>query len=367
MTAVVILIVAGCILLIEGTAFLVYTIKAPIHRKRTLEFLLHRRSRPFTAHTQGASQTTPSRYSEHPFTGWSLSPEFRNIYGEKVHNRQGFRCSPDLEELDPNAVRIYCAGGSTTYCTNIERNEDTWPHLLSLSTADSINGKVEVINGGVGGFNTFQSYIRLSAYIDDIRPDIVIVYHAKNDLTPFYNGNPANGKPLPDYSNCMRSLSFCGMSHSITPAARWSFVGKLWALWRLSPEQTSLDYVYDTRKRLPDIPTLLAARNDFSIVETMQRNMVALCRSRGVTLVYVTQRVNDAELAPYVTALNQRIRGLEDRQNGCFIFDLDHVMPHDAELLADKMHFSDEGCRRVARHIGGFLAESRLLARLTIH
>ena len=360
---IVILSVVAGILAVEGLAFLLYTKKAPVSRKRTLEFLLYRRTQPYTAASQGASQAAAPRYAEHPFTGWSLNPEFHNIPGERIHNRQGFRHSRDFEELDPNALRIYCAGGSSTYCTDIERNQDTWPHLLGKSITNMTNTKVEVINGGVGGFNTFQSYIRLSAYIDHLRPDIVVVYHAKNDLTPFYNSDPDNGKVLPDYSNRMRSLNFRNMSDSITPVARWSHLGKLWAVWRLSDQETSLSYVYNPVKQ-PDVPTLLAARTDFSIIETMQRNMVTLCRGRGVRLVYVTQRVDDPVFTPYIQAINARIRALEDWPENCFVFDLDRVLAFNSGLMVDKMHFSQEGCREVARHLAHFLKDSGLLASL---
>lgn len=351
-------VVAG-VALLEGIAFVLYAKKAPASRKRTLEFLLYGRTRSYTKESQPASQAAAPRYAEHPFTGWSLNPDFLNIHGEKIHNRQGFRCSRDLEALNPDAFRIYCAGGSTTYCTDIERNEDTWPHLLGQYLSQASGREVEVINGAVGGFNTFQSYIRLSAYIDYLRPNLVVVYHAKNDLTPFYSGYPDNGKALPDYSNLMRSLNFRGMADSITPLARYSFLGKLWAAWRLSA-QTSLAYVHGSA-RVPDIATLLAARTDYSIIETMQRNMVSLCRGRDITLVYMTQRVVEAIFNRYIQAINDRVRGLEDPRNNCFVFDLDRVLSYDPALLVDKMHFTAEGCQRVAQHLAQFLNESGLL------
>ena len=356
---IVVTLVLGTILA-EGLAFLVYSKKSPVGRKRTLEFLLFGRHQPYTKESQVASQAALSRYAEHPFTGWSLGPDFRNIHGVKIHNRQGFRCDRDLEELDVGAYRIYCAGGSATYCTDIENNEDTWPHLLGEYLAERIGGPVEIINGAVGGFNTYQSYIRLSAYIDYLRPDLVVVYHAKNDLTPFYNGNPDNGKALPDYSNLMRSLNFRGMSDSITPLARWSSIVKLWALWRLSTENMSLGYVYDHRDA-PDIPGLLAARTDFSIIETMQRNMIDLCRGRGVNLMYLTQRVEDPILNRHVQAINDRIRRLDNPDRGCFVYDLDRELPYNQDLLIDKMHYTPEGCRQVAAHLARYVHDSGLL------
>ena len=361
MTAVIIVlsILAGLVLA-ELLAVLVYSKKAPVGRKRALEFLLYRRTKPYTAATQADSQAGVPRYAEHPFNGWSLNPEFRNISGKLIHNRHGFRHDQDFDHLDPNAVRIYCAGDSTTYGTDAENTEETWPFLLKEHLNQKQDSLVEVINGGVGGFNTFQSYVRLSAYIDYLRPDIVLVYHTKNDLTPFYNSYPKGGRVFPDLSNSMRSLNFDGMSKSIIPSARWSYLGKLWAIWRLSSRVMNLSYSYGPVKP-PDVASMLATNTDFSIIETMQRNMAALCRGRGVTLIYMTQRVIDPMFDPYVDRVNEQIRLLEDKAANCMVLDLERDFPDDATLFQDKLHFSREGCKRAAEYIGEFICDQGIL------
>jgi hypothetical protein len=352
--------------LLELLAFMLYTKKAPVHRKRVLEYLLYRRVRPWTAASQPISQGAVSRYSEHPFTAWSLNPDYLNIHGERIHNRQGFRCSKDFEYLDRGALRIYCAGGSSTYCTDVERNEDSWPELLGQYLEQLTGRKVEVINGGVGSFNTFQSYIRLSAYIKYLRPDLVIVYHAKNDLYPFYHGDPkVIGAVLPDLSNCMRSLSFRGIVDQVNPLARWSYLGKLWAVWALNHTMWSLSYVFKSNSSSEqDTAILLAARTDYSIIENMQKNMVALCAGNEVPLLYMTQRVEDPIFTPYIQEINARIRSLEKPAESCFVFDLDRALPYEAGLLVDKIHFSHAGCKRVAEHIGDFILSQGILERM---
>jgi hypothetical protein len=349
--------------LAEGMAFLVYVKKAPVSRKRALEFLLYRRVKPYTPATQGASQAAAPRYAEHAFTGWSLNPEFPNISGRLIHNRHGFRHDRDFDDLEPDAIRIYCAGDSTTYCADAESTEEAWPFLLKKYLARKQGAPVDVINGGVGGFNTFQSYVRLSAYIDYLRPDIVIVYHTKNDLTPFYNSYAKGGRVFPDLSNCMRSLNFRGMSASLNPLARWTYAGKLWATWRLSSRDMNLSHAYGAVKP-PDIASMLATKTDYAIIETMQRNMLALCRSRGVTLVYMTQRVIDPLFTPYVDRVNDSIRLLEDKGAGCFVLDLDRDFPHDLDLYQDKLHFTRKGCERAAEHIGEFILSQGILERV---
>jgi len=364
MTAVIVILVAiAAIIAIEGLAALICAKKAPLGRKLNLEFLLYGRVQPFTEATQEDSQASAPRYSEHPFTGWSLNPDFLNIHGELIHNRQGFRDDIDFEQMDSNSFRVYCAGDSTTYGTNIESTEKTWPYLLEkyLNESDKGDRQVRVINGGVGGYFTFQSFVRLSAYIDYLHPDVVLVYHCKNDLTPFYNGYPKGGKVLPDFSNSMRSLNFQGMSNFIPPFAKWSSIGKLWAIWKMTTRDTNLSYTHGPVKP-SDLELMLATKTDFSIIESMQKNMVALCQARGIPIVYMTQRVIDPIYDVYVDQVNDLIRGLDNPDNKCFVLDLEQDMPTDPELFADKLHLTEAGCDAAAQQMADSIVSLGLTA-----
>jgi hypothetical protein len=264
--------------------------------------------------------------------------------------------------MDPRALRIYCAGDSTTYGTDTDNNQETWPHLLQEYLNSRQDDPVQVINAGVGGFNTFQCYVRLSAYIDYLRPDIVIVYLTKNDLTPFYNSHPFGGSVLPDFSNAYRSMNFDNMAGSINPLARWSFLGKLWAVWRLKTRNMNLSYCFGPVKP-SNVEMMLETKTDFSIIETMHQNMTSLCRGRGIKLVYMTQRVIDPMFDVYVDRINDHIRSLHDPQEGCFVLDLDHDFPEDPHLYIDKLHFGQEGNNKAAEFIGEFVTQNNLLDR----
>lgn len=365
MTGIVVLvIIVGVVGTIEIIAYLLYVKKAPAGRKSILEFLLDGRILPFTEESQVISQGSALRYQEHPFTAWSLNPRFVNIYGERIHNSLGFRASKDFAKNELGTLRIYCVGGSTTYCTDIEKNEQTWPQLLGLYLTESLGTPVEVINGGVGGFNTFQSYIRLSAYIDQINPDLVIVYHAKNDLNPFYHETVDRRKVLPDYSNSMKSLDLRAMADTVNYLTKYSYVVKLWAIWSLRPEKFSLSDGYHCPAER-DVATYLAARFDDSVIHTMHSNMVSLCKGRNIQLVYMTQRVEDAVYAPFIQRINSMILSLDNPEAGCRVLDLDRLMEHDTQLFVDKMHFTHLGCEVVAKHISTFLYESKIVTRST--
>lgn len=342
------------LVLLEFGAYVYFNRKSSAG-KVALTYLLDRKHvLPHNEREQAASQSAPSRYAEHPFTGWTLNPDFLNIHGKKIHNREGFRCSFDFDELDKDALRLYIGGESTAYCTDIEENEETWPVVLGKELGARLGRKVQVVNGGVGGYNTFQSFIRLSGFIDLIAPHVVLIYHhAKNDLTPFYNGPPVVKRVLPDFSNLIRGLNFTRMSASINPLAPWTYLGKVLALRRLSLQQLNiLRYAYNM-EGVYDAPQLLAKRFDLKIAKSFQQNMVGLCRVRSIPLVYVTQLVRTKQFEPYLGQVNDSVRQLEDRGRLCFVCDLEREFPRQSDLFTDKLHFTPKGCR----HVGSFLAD----------
>ena len=96
----------------------------------------------------------------HPFTNFTLNPNYLNKYGSEVHTIEGFRKTSYeksiLIKLKNSRINIVCIGGSSTQCSNMEKFEDTWPSLLETK----FNNKVNVFNFGVGAWTTLHSYIR---------------------------------------------------------------------------------------------------------------------------------------------------------------------------------------------------------------
>jgi len=128
--------------------------------------------------------------AENPFLSFSNNPDFRNSLGEKIHNRYGFRNSDDFLDKDSGKKIIYCAGDSSTYCNFIEKNEDAWPHILEDKLKEALDDKgIKVVNGACGGWTSYLSLIRFCAWVDILKPKLVIVYHGKTDFAPFIKGD----------------------------------------------------------------------------------------------------------------------------------------------------------------------------------
>jgi len=98
-------------------------------------------------------------------------------------NRQGFR-SPEIPRVKPpGTVRLAFLGGSTTFCAEVSSNEATWPALVSRWLRERHPEVMfDYVNAGVPGYGL--GYIRktLKYRVSPLRPDIIILYEATNDL-----------------------------------------------------------------------------------------------------------------------------------------------------------------------------------------
>ena len=116
-----------------------------------------------------------SIYCPHPFTNWSLNPYY-STRGIKQHTIEGFRKTDEYKSVedyfnksDKNLFKILCIGGSTTYCTEIDSYENTWPYMLNLKLS-KIKKNCLVGNAGVGGWGTIQSLNRFQTWGSILKP-----------------------------------------------------------------------------------------------------------------------------------------------------------------------------------------------------
>ncbi len=129
-----------------------------------------------------------ARIQPHPYLAFCVKPGFQQdrlaTGGEQVsHNSLGFRGPETTWDKPPGIYRIVALGGSSTYGFGPSTDAATWPARLEFHlNAAAPPRRVEVINGGCQGYSTFESLINLSLRMVDLEPDLVIVYHAINDM-----------------------------------------------------------------------------------------------------------------------------------------------------------------------------------------
>lgn len=99
-------------------------------------------------------------------------------------NSLGFR-GPELRvPKPPGTVRIAFLGASTTWCAEVSGNDKVWPHLVAQDLWQAFpNSDVDYINGGVPGYGAKFSQKNLEHRVAPLQPDIVVIYHATNDMS----------------------------------------------------------------------------------------------------------------------------------------------------------------------------------------
>ncbi|MFT7486211.1 MAG: lysophospholipase L1-like esterase [Candidatus Paceibacteria bacterium] len=127
-----------------------------------------------------------ARIEGHPYLAYAPKKDFVSPEESRqkiTHNSLGFRGPEISEQKPPGVFRIMCLGGSSTYGHGPTSNERTWPYRLqkrlSMARPDL---SIEVINGGCQGYTSFESLTNYAFRGIPLEPDMIIVYHAINDM-----------------------------------------------------------------------------------------------------------------------------------------------------------------------------------------
>ena len=129
-----------------------------------------------------------------------FAPGETAIYPWRFTNGQGFFSSGELDfnYLIPKPIktfRIIILGGSTVAGDWSESHKDTLPaklldHLKARASERGLDGfdNIELINAGVGGYDSSQQYLYLLADLWAYQADLIITYDGWNDFQG-YNKN----------------------------------------------------------------------------------------------------------------------------------------------------------------------------------
>ena len=123
---------------------------------------------------------SPFKYLPHNYLGYA--PAAGYVRGKNRHNDRGFRGDPVLTPKPRGEFRIVCIGGSTTYTSFVEDHALSYPSLLETGLRERGHESVRVINAGAEGYTSWESLVNLQFRVLDLEPDVVIIYHAVNDV-----------------------------------------------------------------------------------------------------------------------------------------------------------------------------------------
>ncbi len=339
-----------------------------------------------------------SIYRWHPFTGFTFEKNTRFTGGHSnlkersqvYTDEHGFLTNgkPLQIKKELGEVRIATIGASTT--ANIGLNyEDNWPgHLGNLIQAKHPDKKITIINAGIPGFTSAQSIGNLALRVMAFSPDIVIIYHAYNDLKAIRYDKAFQ----PDYTHLHdKPYGFHKPPSLITRALHKSmlYVRLKNKKRAFEEEQRRNEMLSFNHRNITNIDALdhdnrLDAIPDIAL-ETFHNNMkalVSIARSKGsqvilstfATLHDPTLDYRKTEVITQLTELkgkelmfllqftpglklNTIFSGIKQynniissiaEQDQCAIVDNASLIGHQDSYFVDRVHFSAEGAKKMA-------------------
>ena len=251
--------------------------------------------------------------------------------------------------------RINCLGASTTANYILEKDEVfSYPLELGKILNETFPGKnIEVNNFAMGGFTSAEVLIKFLLEAIDTNPDMIILYHAYNDLGPSLTSNFKS-----DYSHATINL---GEKYHIF---RWAskipyvpFALPNFLLNLLLPQNIKYGIFGAISKGT------ISLDDEFKGLDTYRRNinhLIHICRANGIKVIISTychylypQISNNKSHLKYragVLEENDVMRDLA-KEHELPLVDNFNLVPSEEKYFVDSVHFSPYGMREIASNI----------------
>jgi len=316
----------------------------------------------------GTTLTTYYELALDPVSGLRI-PRPGSDAGPIHVNSLGFRGEEIERPKPPGRRRIAFLGGSTTFCAEASSLATTWPVQVLAGLRQALPGAdLDLVNGGAAAFSTEESLRNLAQRVGPLEPDLVVIYHATNDLV---------------IESRRRALSL-GLYALEEQAPAW--LDRYWLSGYLLRKNLRHWLRRDASEpgHMPFEPGLL---EPFRVRLT---ELVRAAQTRGAQVALVTfatrlrpeqtpaeQRAAAASalgympffdvpdlLAGYAEA-NRLIRAVA-AETGALLIEGEETIPGDAEHFADTVHLRDPGLALQARRVlAGLLASPEVRAQLS--
>lgn len=307
----------------------------------------------------------------HPYLPYVYKSNFQNKAGEKINfpikiyeyfvpklktNSLGFYNGIDGNKdfkKEEKKTHISCLGASTTG-NYLEHNSVKYSYPLELEKIlNKENNNYVVNNCAQGGYNSADILIRFSLQTIDTKPDIVIIYHAYNDIRSYQVKDFRS-----DYSNSRRNLGeviWRFYVSSIFPSSILNFLNYFFHLWFPNNDRYSLVDSISYKQNLK----IDNSEKGLKTYERNLQNLIYICKSNKIKVVlstfcfYLYERISNDYLhiknKKFVELENNIIRKLA-RENNLPIVDNDKLIEKNDNNFVDSIHFSHKGMRKIAEN-----------------
>lgn len=325
------------------------------------------------------------RYSPHRYIGFYPTPNY--VKGKDRHNALGYR-GDEIDVPKPaGQFRIACLGGSTTYTSDVKDYRDSYPYLLEKYLKSKGYKDITVVNAGAGSWSSWESLINFQFRVLDLDPDLIIVYHGINDISPrfvwppeAYRGDNSGARApnqtgifMPgifEYSTLLRiAMISTGLINSHASFETTidrrpdTYYGTLF-----NKQKTSGIYPEGIFEEVGAVDILDTNRADY--FERNIQSIVAIATSRGIEVVlssFATSplftdqpKVSSDEYISAYAENNRLLKAIANDKNQHF-FDFSAEFPTEKRWYTDGRHVNEDGARLKAELFGDFLIEAQLL------
>lgn len=325
------------------------TISKELNRLGFGENLMPRRSHSILA---------PYQFDFHPLLTAVPRPNYKDAFVR--HTGFGTRMVGDAATLSPDKPHLVVIGGSSTYDITASQGA-TWPEALQKAVPE-----IQVVNYGVGGFNSAEHVIQTAFYLPKLQPSCVIYYLGWNDIRNTYIPNLDAAYADFHFRNKLERLMYYRDSSFTSIMRLVALFGR-----RYYGPDLSLP------KGLNDLPLKAGITPEFDAVfRNNIRTLIALNKARGTPQGYIGQLFNNRILeaspakvgAPYMPGLlvpgypktmaeTNAALADEATKAGIPVIVPDQTwLPDDG--YADFGHFNDKGSAAFGQRIAGFVRQA---------
>ncbi len=285
-------------------------------------------------------------------------------------NALGFR-GPELAlPKPPGRIRIAFLGASTTFCAEVSSNDLTWPDLVTQRVQSEFGTTTfDYVNAAVPGYTVSSSLRNLQERVARLQPDVVVVYHATNDLS-------VETRALATQQGLFRKASQ-QRSWMAKHSLLWDLLEKNVRIMTLQQQakhnQGRLDFSpaqvgHDFRTNLTALVREAASTAKLVAVATFshrirtEQSPEERLQAAASALYYMPFMTPDGLIAAF-QRYNDIIREVA-RESEALLIDGETDIPADAVHFNDTVHFTDSGSRAMARRVSEALLQAPQFRKL---
>lgn len=347
-------------------------------------FASYNKFKKYASYKQIAKRIPKFRYSPHKYLGYYPTPNFTR--GLDRHNALGYRGEKIAIPKPTGVYRIACLGGSTSYTESVKNHTLSYPSLLEKELVERGYRNVEVVNAGSSGWTSWETMINYMIRVSDLEPDMIIIYHAINDIHArivwppgaYKSDNSGSWSYSDSASNKYGILEQSTLARMVL--IHFGFIqsdADLQNRYNFSKNNHSRKFINQKQKGVypKGIFTKVSAMemlntNKPIYFERNITNIISSAKQQGVTTILATfatsplftdePAVSSDEYISAYKEMNgtvQRIAAEQDVE----LFDFNKIFPKDKKYYTDGRHVNEVGSRLKAKLFADFIISNNLI------